>query len=574
MRHLTRAVLFASILAAPAVAAAAGRVRTGVVVVGPDGPATGALQAGLEAALVAELQDHFVVVPAAEVGPRVGTRTANESDTRAAVLIDEGRRLFYEGKPAESLERLTRAATLSGAPARDRIRAHLYRATVFQAAGDIPGMDDALLEVLRLDPAHELSLDEFPPALRDPLESLRRVTKTFTVRVAGVLPGAEAFLDDRPLGADRSIQAAAGDHELSVRAPGFRRVRADLTVSGDTDAVAPPLPLAFGTAQESALAALAARRAVSDPQLAEKLATAAKVDALVVVSLFGASTEALVTRGDRSEGRSFAGPDAAAIASWAAGALRRVRPTEGGPLAGPQRTLSAGWAVLGWQRTVRGSGAGSDPVSLEMGGTGAHASGLLSGERFGASFDVLAASFAMSQVEATLPGSGRATGTGGGYLRGAARGGYGAVRSGPLDVWLWAGIDAERYGSPEPLASTGLPLFVSWAAVAPVAGAEAQWRPLPSLEGGAALFLAGGGAYVEQPSGATGTRPDFALSPSARVSVRWAASSRWRVDAGWSIERREVRFHGRTDTAFEEPIADARLVDLRQTFSIAAGRSF
>lgn len=570
--RLAGLALLASVAAAPAVARAGESVRVGVVVVGPDALVSGALQAGLEAALVAERDGSLLVVPAAEIAPRVGLRTPPVPDPRAAALVEEGRRLFYDGQQTAALDRLTRAAALPGAAAKDRIRAQLYRATVLQAAGDEVATDAALLEVLRLDPAYEVSLEEFSPATRDLFESLKRVTKTFTVRVAGVPPGAEAFLDDRPLAADRSIVATAGTHELSVRAPGFRRVVRPLSVTADTEVVAPLLPIAFGTAQESAIAALAARRAVSDPRLAEKLATAAKVDALVVVSLFGASTDVVVTRADRSEGRSFATPDAPAIASWAIGALRRVRPTTGGPLAGPQRELSAGWAVLGWQRTLRGGDA--EPVSLSMTGTGVRATGLVSGERLGASFDLVAASFAMSSVEATLPGNGRAHGTGGGYLHGAARGGYGVVRSGALDVWLWAGLDAERYGSPEPLASTGLPLFVSWAAVAPVAGAEAQWRPLPSIEGAAAVFVAAGGAYAEEPSGSTGDRPDFATSPAARVAVRWAASSRWRVDAGWSIERREVRFHGGTATAFEEPITDARLVDVRQTFSISAGRAF
>lgn len=573
---VTRAFACVLLLLVPALAPAAeSPARAAVIVVGPDGVATGALQSSLEAALAPAASSAFVVVPSFELAPRIGTRAGTPESPKAAQMIEEGRKLFYDGQNEEALDRLSKAAALPDAPPRERIRASLHRAVVLQTMNDERRLNEALTEVLRLDPHHAVSVDEFPPGLRDLVEALKRVTRTVTVKVSAVAPGAEATLDGRPFAADRTIEATPGKHELAVRAPGFRRLATDVTVPpGATtlDVVAPALPIAFVTAQESTLSALAARKPVSDPAFTAKLAAAAKVDALVIVSLFGAVPEALVVRGDRREGKTFADAEARAIADWAAGAVRRLKPVPGGPFAGPQRTLSAGSTVLAWDRTV--SGGGADDVTLSMGGAGATVSGLISGERLAGQFDVAAVTFAMSSMEATLPGDGRATGTGGGYLHASARGGYGVLRLAPADVWVWAGLDAERYGSPQTLAALRLPLFVSWAAVSPAAGVEAQWRPVPSISAVTAVSVLGGGAYVEGPADTTGSRPEIGVSPGARIAVRWAASSRWRVDAGWSVESRVVRFHGRTSTAFEEPIRDATLVETRQAFTIGAGRQF
>ena len=564
-----------AVLLVPEVRAQERPVRAGVVVVGPDAARAGELQDGIESALVEQGGDSLVVVPASDFARRVASRSAQalpDDGGRAAELVEEGRRKFFAGNPSEALELLGSAAAMTNAPAKQRIRAHLHRAAVFQSQDNQAAIDAELSSVLRLDPEASADLGEFSPAIRDLLESLKRFTRKFTLRVAGVPPGAQATVDERPLTPDRTITVTAGEHVLAVQAPGFKRVTKSIDVSADTEVAAPSLPIALSTAHESSLSALAGRRAVSDPRIAEKLTARARIDAVVIVSTFGASVEALVSRGGREESRSFDAAQPAAIAEWAAGALRRLRPTPGGPLAGPQRTLSAGWAALAWSRSVQGEQR--DPVSLDIGGTGLHVSGLAAGERVAGSFEFVGATFAVSSVSAALPAGGQATGPGGGYLRARFRGAYGVSRSAAWDVWLWAGLDGEHYASPARLASLELPLFVSWVSAAPVTGAELQWRPTPTLSATAELSLSPVGAYVEQPGGVTGRASSIAPSPGARIGVRWAASSRWRVDAGWWFERREVRFQGRSTTDFEESMSDARLTELRQTFFVSAGQAF
>ncbi len=287
--NLSRAVIFGWLVACTAQAAprtlvvGAGDCQSVELVTGLN-DFSGALREKLKS----DLYEPDVVLDIVRPRP---TRSLEDVERQ----VESARTLFYNGQNERALDLLKQAlselerAPIAGQPWKATAPALVLQGVVSQTMGKKADAAEAFRRVLRVEPAHVLSTDEYTPSVIAQFEGLRKELgrqKKSAVQVQSSTPGAEVLIEGRVMGVTPlKLDLPAATYRLLVRTPdraSFLRVitvprdsqvQVDLSTEG---ALATQAPLCLGAKDKTAEAA------------ALKLANTVTADDLIVVRLEGA----------------------------------------------------------------------------------------------------------------------------------------------------------------------------------------------------------------------------------------------------------------------------------------------
>ncbi|HVO31335.1 MAG TPA: hypothetical protein VMV18_11380 [bacterium] len=553
---------------APTIAPAPALPRVGIVVVGEDPIAAGALQKDLERMLSAtpgisvrpagELASKLVVpktaaAAAAAAGPDAATKA------QAAQLLDDAKNAYYDDESAKALDRLAKLEDLQertgGFPALQRVQMRLWRSAVFLALKDEQQASDEALTALSLDPDLVIDLKELPPSLGELVDKVRKTRlKIVSVIVSGLPPVAEIHVDGRSV--PSRFRTAAGHHKVSVSSPGRLDVTREFDATGDMS-LSMPLPLAVPADATEAINDLAFGSASSPagPALSA-LAAKLNVDWLVPVAAHSTPhTEArpMIARANGTVDWTGdvipAGPDETTRLNDAIGPKLRAAIAKAQKLAheeheavlaeaGWHETPTAGLGVAARYRTLDG-GAGT--VKLMFAGTGP-VLGVAAVNR-GVWIDGALSwiTYAPSTLEVQLPdgskksAGGGATldaGIGAGLRHALSANGY---QDGP-SIRYGLTVLVEQHSGPDVKTASGVGLGImpSWMRVSPQLGLGARFpfgRGLAlTADGNIAPF----GYWADSPGKVYGTSTTAALSYGAHVAVTGGETGKLQWQLAWT----------------------------------------
>lgn len=631
----TLAAAVAALVSAGALApsARAADARVGVIVVGGDRAATGTAQRTLEVR-VATLPS-TTLRTAGEIAPVIANRAppARTADPvarkKAADLIAEASRAYYEDRLVEALDRLSAAGAVlelaPRVPVEDRVRLLLWRAAVLLALQSRDKAEAEARAALALSPQLTVDVSVFRPSLATLVEEQRaRALPAATILFDGIPPGAELRVDDRT-GSPR-MALVPGRHWLWLRAPGFHEVERPFEIAADV-VIPAAMPLALEEGVDRALTAIVARGDVPPemrPAL-ERLADRLQVDALVLAAMRGdpaADARGLVWW--RANARATASPTFAAttaglaqLADWAAAHVASDRPaTVGAAVATtasptpaatpatasattvrPPRTgtprpprsrvgtvgaftwgADAGFAVVSRTRRIQGGGSG---FSSGFTGVGPR---LALDARMGAlqaDLGVSYVSYAMSRLDVNLPSQGRTTIDGGATLTVDAVVGWRFDFGGDPDasaVAIGAGGFFEQHDAKDIVdGGTALGLFPSETRLGALVRVDGRYR-VGNVSGGplfvtGALGIAPFTTWSESPAGTSGRDARTAPVPSLSAGLRWQPG-RLGVAVAYAGEIRNATFSGDAAAPLDPAIRDARLTQTLHGVHATAHLSF
>ena len=363
-------VLTAPVFAEPSVA---------VIGIGEDVFKTGRLQQFLTQA--AARVKTIKTLPPTSIAARLDVREARPEPPWTARASAEVARLLEASRAAYYRAQMDKAATLLGQatdlhtrygppPVHERVTLSLHYAAVAQARGDTGVSEQHARDALILAPARSVGDDMFGGAFSQFLDDVRQDLPRVTIEIEGLPPTATVQLDGRSEGA--SINLPAGQHELIIRAPGFRSGRVTIDARRDRKLRA-SLPLALPEKYYETLRTifLKDRLTGTQAQALLELANLMQVDGIVLGNYSAAKQQAVIVwwrtaprKGMRNinQGSAKAARD---LGAWAAEIL------EPGP------TKGLGAAALGWR--VRASGAAvmairslvTEHLDLQLAGAGA-----------------------------------------------------------------------------------------------------------------------------------------------------------------------------------------------------------
>lgn len=208
--------------------------------------------------------------------------------------VESARTLFYNGQNERALDLLKQALTelerapIAGQPWKVTSQALALQGVVQLTTGKKADAVDSFRRVLRVEPAHALSADDFTPSVLTQFESLRKEVarqRKSAVQVQSTPAGAEVLVEGRVMGVTPlklelppgSYRLLLRDHERAsflrvITTPRETQVQVDLASEG---ALATQGPLCLGAKDKTAEAA------------ALKLANTVTADDLVIVRLEG-----------------------------------------------------------------------------------------------------------------------------------------------------------------------------------------------------------------------------------------------------------------------------------------------
>jgi hypothetical protein len=208
--------------------------------------------------------------------------------------VESARTLFYNGQHSRSLDLIKQAlaelerAPIVGQPWKVTAQALALQGVVLTTLNKKAEAAESFRRVLRVEPAHALSSDEFTPSVISQFESFRKEfarQKKAVTHVQSTPPGAEVLIDGRLVGVTPlSLELAPSTYRLVVRvaervsylrvitAPRDAQIQIDLSLEG---ALATQTPLCLSAKDKTAeLAAL-------------RLANTVTADDLITVRLEG-----------------------------------------------------------------------------------------------------------------------------------------------------------------------------------------------------------------------------------------------------------------------------------------------
>ena len=208
--------------------------------------------------------------------------------------VESARTLFYNGQHDRALDLLKQAlaelerAPLAGQPWKVTAQALALQGVVLTSLNKKPDAAEAFRRVLRVEPTHTLSTDEFTPSVIAQFESFRkelaRLKKSVT-QVQSTPPGAEVLVEGRVMGVTPlKLELVASTYRLAVRANDRISYLRVITVPRDAQ-------IQIDLASEGALVTQAPLCLSAKDKMAEaaalKLANTVTADDLVVVRLEG-----------------------------------------------------------------------------------------------------------------------------------------------------------------------------------------------------------------------------------------------------------------------------------------------
>lgn len=244
--------------------------------------------AALRAQLKADLYEPDVVLDIVRPRP---TRSLEDVERQ----VESARTLFYNGQNDRALDLLKQAlvelerAPIAGQPWKVTAQALTLQGVLLLGANKKADAAESFRRVLRVEPTHALSSDEYTPSVLSQFEVYRK--ELARARKSGVLvqstsPGAEVLVEGRVMGVTPlKLELAAGSYRVLLRERermSFLRV---LTVPRDTQ-------LQVDLAAEGALSTQAPLCLAAKDKAAEaaalRLANTVTADDLLVVRLEGA----------------------------------------------------------------------------------------------------------------------------------------------------------------------------------------------------------------------------------------------------------------------------------------------
>ena len=208
--------------------------------------------------------------------------------------VESARTLFYNGQHDRALDLLKQAlaelerAPLAGQPWKVTAQALALQGVVLTSLNKKGDAAEAFRRVLRVEPTHSLSSDEFTPSVISQFESFRKELarqKKGVTQVQSTPPGAEVLIEGRVMGVTPlKLELTPSTYRLAVRAndrvsylrviavPRDAQIQIDLTSEG---ALVTQAPLCLAAKDKVAEAA------------ALKLANTVTADDLIVVRLEG-----------------------------------------------------------------------------------------------------------------------------------------------------------------------------------------------------------------------------------------------------------------------------------------------
>lgn len=576
------AALLANALMSPCVAVAQ-TTRVGVIAVGSDPVAAGALQAKLDRALGS--QKNLVVIPRAELALRLAAGSAAaRDDGRLAGLFAQAKEAYFDDRLDEASGRVEEAARLIdeglAVPGNDRVTVLTWRTALAAAAKDEKKADEQARLLLNLAPDAELNLDVFRPSMKKLVDELRpKLQKPIEITIEGAPAGARLEVDHRLV--DAKFRIGTGRRTLIVRAPGYRAV--SITYGAETSrAVAVAVALDPG---DKALVGLetAVWSDGASPALTE-LGARLGVDAFAIVAARpdGAIRAILLQRGGsarRSE--SIAGGKETSVASWIAGELGSTgtktafpssTPIEGGRSGGVAWTLDAGLAVSQRSRSLEASGgAGFDAAFTGVGG-------FVDGEAWHRAFvggmRGSWTNYDLSTATFSLPDGSKASVVGGQTLRMDFRTG-GRVLGSPerwgvvaLVEGVWESHTAQDLHDDQ----GDLGFFASYNRIAAGLGVRGEAAVSSvRLHGGVSVHPLH--QWLE-PSAKTGKRPEGSTAFGLRAGAAMPIASAWELQTEYLGEMRRVAFKGAADAPVDPSIEDATISETVHSLSLTVRRRF
>lgn len=177
--------------------------------------------AALRPKLKADLYEADVVLDIVRPRP---TRTLDDVQRQ----VESARTLFYNGQTERALDLLRQAlselerAPIVGEPWKVMAQAHALKGVVLLGLGKKPEALDAFRAVLRVEPTHALSKDDFTPSVLSQFEALRKElarVKKAQLQVQSSTVGAEVLLEGRLMGVTPlTLSLTPASYRLLVRA--------------------------------------------------------------------------------------------------------------------------------------------------------------------------------------------------------------------------------------------------------------------------------------------------------------------------------------------------------------------
>jgi hypothetical protein len=209
--------------------------------------------------------------------------------------VESARTLFYNGQNDRALDLLRQALTelerapIAGQPWKVTAQALALQGVLQLGANKKADAAESFKRVLRVEPGHVLSADEYTPSVISQFEVYRKElarTRKAAVQVQSTAPGAEVLVEGRVMGVTPlKLELAAGSYRVLLREKDRMSFLRVLAVPRDT-------LLQVDLAAEGALATQAPLCLAAKDKAAEaaalKLANTVTADDLVVVRLEGA----------------------------------------------------------------------------------------------------------------------------------------------------------------------------------------------------------------------------------------------------------------------------------------------
>lgn len=208
--------------------------------------------------------------------------------------VESARTLFYNGQNERALDLLKQAlaelerAPIAGQPWKVAAPALTLQGVVALTMGKKADAAEAFRRVLRVEPAHALSTDEYTPSVIAQFETLRKELgrqKKQAVQVQSSTPGAEVLIEGRVMGVTPlKLDLPAATYRLLVRTPDRASFLRVITVPRDSQ-VQVDLATEAALATQAPLCLNAKEKAAEVAAL--KLANTVTADDLIVVRLEG-----------------------------------------------------------------------------------------------------------------------------------------------------------------------------------------------------------------------------------------------------------------------------------------------
>lgn len=565
--------------------------RVAVVCDGPSTLLVGRFQRSMEIALASGKSKVHVVGASELVAANVVSgelpdwpMPSSAARAQAAEQLKAAQNAYYANRLAEALDQLKSVDALveefPSDPDGIQVQAQLWRAAVHLGSGDKAEAAAAASAALRLRPDVEVDLSLFSPPVAELVKSLRARATTVALRLDHVPPGTQIRIDSGATVSDPLLRLPPGRHHLLLRAPGYRVVRGETSISENTRLTL-PLPVAvpeaiaaaFPSDDESVRLDRAQRKSLED--FAQRL----HVDA-VVLGRIEDSTRFWIWRASQpaalQQSPELPSSDPKRVVAWLQTSL-----AQGAPVAAAPGLEISAQTILGLRaHAMEWDGCGPNCIrGLQTPGAGVQVEACGRRNRFEGIARVSwlrytgELSFVNDAQGATVCAQSPCSADAGATLSASARAGYVLSESAAHRISVRAGIEFASHASDgltDPSGPVGI--LPGYLRLAPHVGAAAQWNlgPLQLTVSGGAEPVA---LWWDHPSGALGS-PAGSVAFDARMDAGWRLAGRWTLGANAWLRQQQLQYDGTGTSRLNPSPRNAVLTDRVTGLGLRISRGF